>query len=45
VLDHATAPAQPKNAYEKAQYAVLDDMWEQCVPLSRRINRFLVQGN
>ncbi len=45
VLDHATAPAQPKNSYEKAQYAVLDDMWEQCVPLSRRINRFLVQGN
>jgi hypothetical protein len=45
VLDWATAPAQPKNAYEKAQFALLDDMWEQCVPLSRRVNRFLIQGN
>jgi hypothetical protein len=44
VLDHATAPAQPRNAYEKAQFALIDDMWEQCVPLSRRINAYLIQN-
>jgi hypothetical protein len=45
VLDRSFAPVQAKTAYERSQAVVLDDMWEQCTPLSRRISRFLVQNN
>lgn len=45
VLDRSFAPGGPKNSYEKEQFALQDNIWEQCAPLSRRINRFLIQGN
>jgi hypothetical protein len=45
VLDRSFAPVQAKTAYERSQAVLLDDMWEQCTPLSRRISRFLVQNN
>jgi hypothetical protein len=44
VLDRSFAPGGPKNSYEKEQFALQDNIWEQCAPLSRRINRFLIQG-
>ncbi|MBC7983018.1 MAG: hypothetical protein H7Y02_04100 [Candidatus Obscuribacterales bacterium] len=44
VLDKSFAPPQAKNAYEKTQFALQDERWEQCALLSRRINRFLMQG-
>lgn len=44
VLDSSFS--QPgKNAYEKELAAAQDKVWENCAPLSRRINKFLVQGN
>ncbi|HTE42557.1 MAG TPA: hypothetical protein VK629_17185 [Steroidobacteraceae bacterium] len=45
LLDRSFAPVQAKTAYERSQAVVLDDMWEQCTPLSRRISRFLAQNN
>jgi hypothetical protein len=45
VLDLSFAPPQAKYAYEKAQFAEQDKIWENCALLSRRINRFLVSGN
>jgi hypothetical protein len=44
VVDLSFAPVQARTAREKALQAQQDDMWEQCVPLSRRVNRFLMQG-
>jgi hypothetical protein len=44
VLDLSFAPPQAKYAYEKAQFAEQDKIWENCALLSRRINRFLVSG-
>jgi len=45
VLDNSYASRKPKYAYEAEQFKRQDEVWEQCAPLSRRINRFLTQGN
>jgi hypothetical protein len=44
VIDLSFAPPQPKTPREKALFALQDSMWEQCVPLSRRVNRILLLG-
>jgi hypothetical protein len=44
VVDLSFAPPQARTPREKAQFALQDNMWEQCALLSRRINRLLVQG-
>jgi hypothetical protein len=44
VVDLSFAPPQARTPREKAQFALQDNMWEQCTLLSRRINRLLMQG-
>jgi hypothetical protein len=44
LLDRSFAPPQAKYAYEKTQFALQDNIWEQCTSLSRRINRYLMVG-
>lgn len=45
VLDRLISPGNPRSTYEKNQFAAMDEVWQNCTPLSRRVNRFLTQGN
>jgi hypothetical protein len=46
VLDRLMSPGRtPRSNSERAQFAMMDSVWENCAPLSRRINRYLTQGN
>jgi len=46
VLDRLMSPGSaPRSNYERTEFAVMDAVWENCSPLSRRINRYLTQGN
>lgn len=46
VLDRLMSPGRtPRSSYERTEFAMMDAVWENCAPLSRRINRYLTQGN
>src|SRR5262249_33928970 len=46
VLDRLMSPGRtPRSSYERTEFAMMDDAWENCAMLSRRINRYLTQGN
>lgn len=46
VLDRLMSPGKaPRSNSERAQFAMMDEVWENCAPLSRRINRYLIEGN
>ena len=46
VLDRLMSPGRPaRSNAEKAEFAMMDDVWQNCSPLSHRINRYLMQGN
>jgi hypothetical protein len=45
VLDLSFSPAQVRYEADKARFAEQDLIWENCAPLSRRINRLLTAGN
>lgn len=46
VLDRMMSPGRiPRSSYERTEFAMMDSAWENCSPLSRRINRYLTQGN
>jgi hypothetical protein len=45
VLDRMMSPGKnPRSNSERAQFAMMDAEWENCAPLSRRINRYLIEG-
>ncbi len=45
VLDRSfSAPREPKSEYEKELFAQQDERWENCAPLSRRMNLFMTEG-
>lgn len=45
VLDRSMSPGrEPRSHSERAQFAIMDQTWENCAPLSRRINRYLKEG-
>jgi hypothetical protein len=45
VLDRMMSPGRPpRSNAEKAQFAMMDEVWQNCSPLSHRINRYLTQG-
>jgi hypothetical protein len=45
VLDRLMSPGSiPRSDFERTQFAAMDVVWENCSPLSRRINRYLTQG-
>jgi hypothetical protein len=46
VLDRLMSPGTiPRSNYERTQFALMDEVWENCSSLSRRVNRYLMQGN
>ncbi len=46
VLDRMMSPGSiPRSNAERAQFATMDAAWENCALLSRRINRYLMQGS
>jgi hypothetical protein len=45
VLDRLISRGNPRNTYEKNEFAAMDVVWQNCTPLARRVNRFLTQGN
>jgi hypothetical protein len=46
VLDRMMSPGSvPRSSSERAQFAMMDEAWQNCSQLSRRINRYLMQGN
>jgi hypothetical protein len=45
VLDRLISRGNPRNTYEKNEFAAMDAVWQNCTPLARRVNRFLTQGN
>lgn len=46
VLDRLMSPGRtPRSSYERTEFAMMDGTWENCSLLSRRINRYLTQGN
>ncbi|HVF15358.1 MAG TPA: hypothetical protein VNA21_00550 [Steroidobacteraceae bacterium] len=45
VLDRLMSPGSiPTNSYERNQFAMMDQAWENCALLSRRVNRYLIEG-
>lgn len=45
VLDRLMSPGRvPRSNAERAEFAAMDSAWENCSPLSRRINRYLTDG-
>jgi hypothetical protein len=45
VLDRMMSPGRPpRSNAEKAEFAMMDEVWQNCAPLSHRINRYLMQG-
>ena len=45
VLDRLMSPGRvPRSNSEKAQFAMMDEVWQNCSPLSHRINRYLMEG-
>ena len=46
VLDRLMSPGSiPTSTYERNQFAMMDQSWENCALLSRRVNRYLTEGN
>lgn len=45
VLDRLISPGNPRSTYEKNEFAAMDEVWQNCTPLARRVNRYLMQGN
>lgn len=45
VLDRLISPGNPRSTYEKNQFAAMDEVWQNCTPLARRVNRYLTQAN
>ena len=45
VLDRMMSPGRPpRSNAEKAEFAMMDEVWQNCSPLSHRVNRYLTQG-
>lgn len=45
VLDRLMSPGRiPRSNAERAEFAEMDAVWENCAPLSHRINRYLQEG-
>jgi hypothetical protein len=45
VLDRLMSPGSiPTSSYERNQFAMMDQAWENCALLSRRVNRYLTEG-
>jgi hypothetical protein len=45
VLDRLMSPGSiPTSNYERNQFAMMDQTWENCALLSRRLNRYLTEG-
>jgi hypothetical protein len=44
-LDRFMSPGSiPTSNYERNQFAMMDQTWENCALLSRRVNRYLTEG-
>jgi len=46
VLDRLMSPGrQARSSYERTEFAMMDEVWENCALLSRRLNRYLMEGS